>query len=369
MKIDEIEVFHVKMPLVRPYRVSFGKEAVVESILVRMSSGGQNGWGESCPLGEPVYSGEYAGGVFAVITKFLAPLLLGQDVRSGAQLQGLLGRFRGNRFAKAGLDHAWWDLHARMAGVPLWQAIGGQHGTVDVGAAFGIQDSIDELLRLIGGAVEAGFKRVKLKCAPGWDVDMLAAVRKAFPDATIHVDCNSVYTLADLDTLKKFDAFDLAMIEQPLDHDDLIDHATLQQKIATPICLDESVVSLDTARKAIQIGSCRWVNIKPPRVGGLTEAVAIHDLCRDAGIGCWVGGMLESALGEYLCLALATLDNIKYPSDISASDRFYCPDLSEPPVVLSAPSQVTALDAPGLGSNPNPDRLAAQTVSKARLSN
>ena len=367
MKIDAIDVFHVKMPLVRPFRVSFGKLSTIESVLVKIRSGGELGWGEAAALPAPRYSGEYAGGVFAVITRFLAPLLLGQDVASGADLQQRLGQFRGNRMAKAGLDHAWWDLHARMTGQPLWKALGGRSGTVDVGADFGIQDSIDELLALVGGALEAGFKRIKLKCAPGWDVDMVAAVRKAFPDAMVHVDCNSAYTLADLDMFKKLDAFDLAMIEQPLTYDDLIDHATLQRQIATPICLDESMISPATARQAIQIGACRWVNIKPPRVGGLTNAVAIHDLCRDGGIPCWVGGMLESALGAYQCLALATLENIKYPSDIFPSDRFYSPDLCEPAVELSGPSQVAALDAPGCGAEPNPARLQAQTIQKACL--
>jgi O-succinylbenzoate synthase len=219
----------------------------------------------------------------------------------------------------------------------------------------------------VGGAVSAGFKRVKLKYRPGWELDMISAVRGAFPDLTVHVDCNSAYTLADAEMLEKLDAYDLAMIEQPLAHDDLIDHAELQRRIETPICLDESITSADKARKAIAIGACRWVNIKPGRVGGITNAVAIHDLCRDAGVPCWIGGMLESAVGASHCLALATLPNVKYPSDVFPSDRFYTTDLAEPAMALSGLSMMTPRDVPGVGAEPNAERLRELTVEQATL--
>ncbi len=367
MKIDAIDVFHVEMPLVRPFRTAFGEETVVESVLVRMRCGAASGWGEASPLAAPAYSGEYAGGAFGVIIRFLAPLLLGQDIPSGAELQRRLAAFKANPFAKAALDHAWWDLDARIRRQPLWKTIGGRRDTVDVGADFGILAGIDELIRMVQAALEAGFKRIKLKYGPGWELEMVAAVRQAFPDATIHIDCNSAYTLDHLDMFKKLDEYDLAMIEQPLGHDDLIDHAALQRRIRTPICLDESITSPPKARKAIEIGACRWINVKPGRVGGLTHAVAIHDLCRDAQVPCWVGGMLESAVGGYHCLALATLENFKYPSDIFPSERFYEPDLAEPPILLSGPSQVTALPGAGCGAEPVQERLESQTIQKASL--
>ena len=367
MKIDAVDIHRVDMPLVRPFRTAFGDDTSIESVLVRMRSGDAVGWGEAAPGAAPAYCGESAAGVVLTIARFLAPRLLGEGVTTGADLQERLRPIKGNRFAKAALDHAWWDLHARQAGRPLWQVLGGRGDTVDVGADFGVMDSIDELLETIAGAVEAGFKRVKLKYRPGWDLPMIEAVRGAFPDLTVHVDCNSAYTLDDLPMLRRLDEFGLSMIEQPLAHDDLLDHAALQREIRTPICLDESIVSPAKARQAIEIGACRWVNIKPGRVGGLTEAVAVHDLCRDAGVPCWVGGMLESAVGANHCLALATLDNVKYPSDVFPSDRFYCPDLSDPPVVLSGPSRATALPAPGCGAAPDPSRLAAQALDCVRL--
>ena len=367
MKIDAIDVFHVKMPLVYPFRTAYGDDTAIESVLLRMSSGNLHGWGEATPFGSPAYSGEYAGGVFLVIVKFLAPRLLDRDITSGRQLQQRLSLVKGNQFAKAALDLAWWDLHARSRCEPLWKTLGGRRGSVNVGADFGIMESIDDLLEVMSGAVAAGFKRVKLKYRLGWDLDMVAAVREAFGDITIHIDCNSAYTLDDIDMFGKLDGYNLAMIEQPLAHDDLIDHAALQCRIKTPICLDESITSTHKARKAIRIKACRWINVKPGRVGGLTNAIAIHDICREAKVPCWVGSMLESAVGAHHCLALATLGNFIYPADIFPSERFYQPDLADPPIVLSGPSQVTATDAPGCDAAPAPDRLESQTLDSASL--
>jgi len=257
---------------------------------------------------------------------------------------------------------------ARMQAKPLWTLLGGQSRTVDVGADFGIMESVDDLLRTIEGAVHDGFKRIKLKYRPGWDLDMIAAVRRRFPDPVIHIDCNSAYTLADLDMFKRLDQFRLAMIEQPLMHDDLLDHAKLQAQLKTPLCLDESITSGDKARQAIEIKACGWINIKPGRVGGLTNAVTIHNLCREAGIPCWVGGMLESAVGASHCLTLATLPNFKYPADVFPSERFFVPDLAEPQMSLSAPSRMVVSGAPGCGAEPNAARLAKQTLEHAVVS-
>ena len=256
-----------------------------------------------------------------------------QDIQSGRELQERLSGIKGNYFAKAAFDLAWWDLHAKKLGKPLWKIIGGTDPTVEAGADFGIMESINVLIETIARAVRQGYKRVKLKCCPGWDLEMIDAVRKEFPETTFHIDCNSAYTLDDLDMFKRIDRYGLAMIEQPLGYDDLIDHAALQAHIDTPICLDESITSPDKTRKALSIKACRWINIKPGRVGGITPALVIHDICREAGIPCWIGGMLESAVGASHCLALATLPNIRYPSDIFPSDRFFRKDLSIPHMV------------------------------------
>ena len=262
---------------------------------------------------------------------------------------------------------AWWDLYARGLDRPLWKILGGKNPTVDVGADFGVMESVDRLLDAIDTANEQGYKRVKLKFRPGWDLPMIEAVRKSFPKTIFHVDCNSAYTLDDLEMLKRLDAYDLAMIEQPLAHDDLADHAALQAQINTPICLDESITSPAKARKAIQLGACRWVNIKPGRVGGITNAVAIHNLCQQAAVPCWIGGMLESAVGASHCLALATLPNIRYPSDIFPTDRFYHEDLGEPPMRHSAPGQFCASMKPGAGAEPSPHALKRMTLENAVL--
>jgi O-succinylbenzoate synthase len=367
MHIDRIDLFRVAMPLLYPWKTAYGEDAVIESVLVKMHSGERAGWGEASPLAAPTYSPEWAGGVFATVRHWLAPRLVGQDIVSAAQLQQLLAPVKGNHFAKAALDLAWWDLHAQALGLPLYQAVGGSNPTVTVGADFGIMDSIDVLLENIAQAMAAGFARVKLKFRPGWDLPMLRAVRAAFPDTTFHIDCNSGYRLEDAPLFRAVDEFKLAMIEQPLSHDDLLDHAQLQKQIRTPICLDESITSPDKARKALAVGACGYVNVKPGRVGGLTNAMAIVQLCRQGGVPCWVGGMLESAVGAAHCIALATLPGFSYPADIFPSRRFYREDLAEPEIVLSGPTQVKAADRPGIGTAPNPGRLERMTIKHAEL--
>ena len=279
----------------------------------------------------------------------------------------MLSCFKRNYFANGAIDMAWWDLYAKTRGEPLWQVLGGRRDVIDVGADFGVMEAIDDLLAKIDEAVKAGYKRTKLKYAPGWDLDMVAAVRKAFPDQVFHIDCNSGYTLDDLAMFKKLDRYNLAMIEQPLTHDDLIDHATLAKQIETPICLDESITSPAKARKAIEIGACLWINIKPVRVGGLTPALKIHDLCEQAGIPCWAGGMVESGLGALHCAAMATLPNIKYPSDVFPGSRFFKKDLVTPGLTLTGPSQMTLPTVPGVGAEPDPEQLERLVVDRATL--
>jgi len=367
MRIDSIAIYRVAMPLVYPFRTAFGDTAVIESVLVKMRSGDEVGWGETAPWGSPTYSPEWAAGVYIVLRDWLAPQLCGQDIETGERLQARLAPFKGNPFAKAALDLAWWDLQAKLKGKPLWKLIGGISDIAEVGADFGAMETIEALLKTIEGAVESGFKRVKLKFRPGWDLDMVKAVRHAFPTAVFHVDCNSGYRLSDHRIFEALDAYHLAMIEQPLAHDDLLDHAKLQRKIKTPICLDESITSPEKARKAIEMGACRWINVKLGRTGGISPALEIVRLAEMAEIPCWVGGMLESAVGAAHCQALATLPNMKYPSDVFPSSRFYKKDLAEPELVLSGPSQIKAFPGPGIGCAPEPGRLTAQTIESCRM--
>jgi O-succinylbenzoate synthase len=365
MKIDRIELFHVAMPLIYPWRTAYGEDADVHSVLCRMSSGSVDGWGESTPFAAPCYSPEWGGGIFATARDWLAPAILGKDIQSGRQLQECLSIYKGNPFAKAALDNAWWSLKANDVSTPLHQLLGATRDKVTVGADFGIMDSIDDLLGSVSGAIAERFPRIKLKFRPGWDIDMLTAVRKIAPDHPIHIDCNSGYQLTDIDLFRRVDEFHLEMIEQPLQHDDVLDHAQLQSKIQTAVCLDETIVSTHRTRQALELGSCRYINVKPGRVGGLTNAVAIHDMCKEANVPCWVGGMLESAVGSAQCTALAMLDNFTYPADIFPAERFYAEDLSDPPLELTDIDGVPAIAAFAEMPEPVPERLEARTLQRS----
>lgn len=370
MHISALEFFHVAMPLKSCWRTAHGEETAVESILTRIEAEGQSAWAESCPGAMPCYSPEWAGGALACLERWLAPAIVGQRIESGEELQARLAHFAGNHFAKAAIDNAWWVLEAQLRGLPLHKLLGAARDTVEVGADIGIADEIGELLEQIGAAVEAGFPRIKLKIRPGWDADVLRLVRQAFPAARIHVDCNAAYRFDDLAMFCRLDDFQLEMIEQPLAAGDLIDHARLQSQIRTPICLDESITSAETCRVALDLGACRVVNIKPGRVGGLTEAVAIHNVCREAGVAAWVGGMLESAIGGRIALALATLDGFTYPADLFPSCRFYAEDLGTPPLELTdsdPPPRIRALDTPGIGAEPQPELLERFCVERVRV--
>lgn len=367
MRIEAIEIYRVAMPLVYPFRTAFSDESAIESVLVCLRSGGLAGWGETSPWRAPFYSGEWAHGAFVAVRDWLGPLMVGREIESGAALQQALAPVKANPFAKASLDLAWWDLYAQVEGRPLWQVLGGRGPTVKVGADLGVMETVDRLLDEIATAQAAGFERVKLKYRPGWELNMVQRVRAVFPELVIHVDCNSAYTLADRAMFQALDAYGLAMIEQPLTHDDLLDHAALQRDLRTPLCLDESITSPAKARQAIDLKACGWVNIKLGRVGGITNALIIHDLCQAAELPCWVGGMLESAVGQAHNLAFATKPNIRYPADIFPTSRFYADDLGEPDITLSGPSQMTASARPGIGHTPRADQLRRLTVESAIL--
>lgn len=363
MRIDEIRVYHVAMPLIAPWKTSFSVMTAIDSVLVRLSGGGEVGWGEAAPYAAPQFCPEWAAGCFQLIRDVFAPQLLGQDVTSGADLRARLSPFKGNHFAKGAVDTAWWDLAARIEGRPLWRAIGGEDPTVAVGADIPVQRDWQTLVRDVGAALDAGFARTKLKFRPDSGVGMVAAVREAYPDAVLHIDCNAGFTLDDLGLFRELDRLELAMIEQPLAADDLVDHARLQGALDTPICLDESITSTDRVRKALEMDAARWINIKHGRVGGLTTAIEIRDLCAARQVPCWVGGMLESNVGQGASVALATLPGMAYAADIFPEGRLYTRDMAEPPLRLDGPGTVTAPERAGHGFAPDPDRLQACLVA------
>ena len=367
MRIDRLEIIYARQPLLQPWRTAYGTDAAVDSVLVHVFSGDHGAWAETAPLRAPTYAPEYALGVYSLLTEIMAPLVLGQEFDTAEALLETLRPFKGNPFAKAGLEIAWWSLQAQIEARPLHELLGGKQRNVEAGADFGIQDSIDALLAKIQGALDQGFKRIKLKYGPGWEMEMLRAVHSTFPQATFHIDCNAAYTLDEAPMFREIDRLGLAMIEQPLQHDDLLAHAELQRQLETPICLDESIRSLRDLEWAIRLESCRVLNIKPGRVGGLTTAVALHDRAAEAGIPCWVGSMLESGIGMGVLIELATLPNFGYPGDLFPSERFYAQDLTEPPLRLNKDCTFAPSTVPGTPCQPVPARVEAVTRLKAVL--
>lgn len=367
MKIERLDIYWARLPLAFVWKTSYADQRHSDTILVRLEGGGQHAWGESCPVLIPSYSAEHTLATFHTVREHMAPRIIGQEIETSRDLLDRLAFIKGNEFARAALDIAWWVLDAKRRGVPLHAALGGTADHVRVGADFGVQDSFDILLGKIQGAIDAGFPRIKLKFRPGWGLEMVEAVRSTFPRFTFHVDCNAAYTLADVDLFRALDRHGLAMIEQPLEDDgmSLVNHADLQRQLETPVCLDESAQSLAHVRAAIRLGSCRVVNIKMGRVGGLTASREIQALCAEHGIPCWVGGMLESAVGGAICAELATLPNFTYPGDIFPSSYFYNDDLGKPEIVLSGPGEVAVSQVPGIAQEPDPSLLEQWTVEHA----
>jgi o-succinylbenzoate synthase len=366
MVIERIDVHWVRVPLAFVWKTSYGDQHHTDTILVRMEGGGHHAWGESCPPYVPNYSAEHTLAAYHTVREHMAGRLVGQDIRTASALLDRLDFVKGNQFARAALEIAWWVLEARRRGVPLHVALGGKADAVAVGADFGVQDSLDVLMGKIQAAIDAGFPRIKLKYRPGWDLDMVSAVRSTFPDFTFHIDCNAAYTPADTEMFRKLDRYRLAMIEQPLADDgmSLINHAALAAELDTPICLDESALSLAHVQAAIRLRACRVVNIKMARVGGLEASRRIQALCAQHGIPCWVGGMLETAVGGAICAELATLSNFTYAGDIFPSSYFYDEDLGKPEIVLSGRGEVATSRVPGIAQEPDPDLLAQWTVAQ-----
>lgn len=347
--LSSIEVRLIRLTLVRPFETSFGRLDARLIPLVRMEAEGVEGWGEIVADDLPLFSADTIVGARHVIAQAFAPALLGRTLSSVEDVTAALRRFKGHQMAKAGLELAFMDLAARSRGVSISQAIGGTRRRVPVGVSLGIEKDGPALVEQVLAHVAQGYQRIKLKIKPGWDVDVVRTVREVYPSGLLSVDANTAYTLEDAEHLRALDAFGLLMIEQPLQHDDLLDHAVLQRAMRTDICLDESIVHTRAARHALELGSCRLINIKIGRVGGYTEALGIHDVCQAHGAPVWCGGMLECGIGRAHNLALASLPNFTLPGDISASKRYWARDVVTPPFEVAADGTVGVPAGPGLG--------------------
>jgi O-succinylbenzoate synthase len=367
LRLDALELRLVRLSLLEPFEVSFGRVKSRLLFLLRLEAGGHSGWGECVALETPVFSYETVGTARHVIRDHLAPAILGQEIKDLADLTARFGAFRGHPMAKAGIELAFVDLVARLRGEPIARVIGGVRHEVEVGVSLGIQPTVDALDERVGHFLGLGYRRIKLKIKPGADVPVVGEIRRRHPQILLSVDANAAYTLADTSLLRQLDAYDLLMIEQPLAHDDLLDHASLQKTLATAICLDESITSHDRARQALDTGACRIVNMKIGRVGGYSEALRIHDLCVERGVPLWCGGMLESGIGRAHNVALASLPGFTLPGDISGSRRYFERDVIVPPVEVTADGTVAVPTSPGLGFDIDVAFLESRTESAERL--
>ena len=364
--IDQIEVYRVSVPLAEPWVTACGSETSVETIYLKICAGEYFGWGESCPMQYPHYSPEWSGGAFRLITEVLAPNLLGKPVGSGEDIQRLMDAVKGNPFAKAALDNAWWDLEARASGQPLWRFLGGDGEAVAAGASFGRVADVGELLRRVGKAIGAGARRIKLKFAGASDLPAVEAVRRTYPGVDTHIDCNGSLDPGQADVFATLDGFALKMVEDPLKGRDFAASADLRRRISTPICLDESIGSFEEAKRAVDLGACDWINLKPGRVGGVTEALRIYRLCRQSETGCWIGGMLESPLGVALLAAMASLPGIAYPGDFNVRNGHSgeCA-LCFPRQKYRTPYELMLSRRPGVGVEPDIGKLKAASLERA----
>lgn len=348
MRIERIELFHLKIDLLRPFETSSSRKTYREHVLVKAYADGLVGWGESPSPSDPYYCPETTETCWHLLKDFLAPSVLRQEWQGIEELVARYARVKGNHFARSGLEMACWDLLARAQGKPLHALLGGTRTEIHSGVSLGIEADLERLLGLVEQYVGEGYRRVKLKIAPGRDVRTIARVREHYPELPLMADANSAYRLEDLPTLKELDRFGLMMIEQPLAHDDIVDHARLQRELRTPICLDESILSAEDARKALELGSARIINIKVSRLGGLLEARRVHDLCYRLGVPVWCGGMHEYGVGRAANVALSSLPGFVLPGDVSGSDKYYARDIVEPPILARA-GTIPVPTGPGLG--------------------
>ena len=367
MKIEAITLHHLRMPLVSPFETSFGRETDRECVLIEILSEGLTGFGECVATRDPGYNYETTGTAIHILKDFIAPLLLGRDIKDAADFQVRVQGIRGHHLAKAGVEMALWDLLGKRTGKSLRELFGGTHEKVDVGVSIGIQESAEALKRIVADYLDQGYRRVKIKIKPGRDIGEASAVRNAYPELRLQVDANSAYSLESAEALKPLDDLNLLLIEQPLFEDDIWDHRKLQEKFKTPICLDESVVSPRHARYALEMKACQIINIKAGRVGGLSQAIMIHDFCWTQNIPVWCGGMLETGVGRASNLALASLPGFVLPGDISASDRYYKNDITNELFMLNPDSTISVPDSPGLGVTINISSLTKHALSSIKI--
>ena len=366
MVIDGIVVREISMPLVRPFETSFGRTTDRRIILVEVQSEGLSGWGE-CTAGEhPRFSEESTASAWSVLNEELVPLLMQSEISNGGACPKIFSGVRGNRMAKAALENAIWDLDSQRKNIPLADLLGGTRTVIPCGVSLGIQSSIPALMDEIATAVGAGYQRIKLKCKLGWDIEVFEAVRKRWPNILLSCDANAAYRLRDAEHLQEFDAFNLMMIEQPLWYDDFYFHSMLQRQLETPICLDESIRNRRDALAAIEMESCRIINIKLGRVGGFSEAIRIHNVAVERNIPVWCGGMLETGIGRAHNIALSSLPNFSFPGDVSASKRYWAEDVIEPEVTVSALGEIAVPETSGRGFEVRTDRIEGCTVRVER---
>ena len=368
MRIDRLELRLLRLPLVHFFETSFGRVHDRAFLLVTVDGEGEVGYGECVAEQQPYYSSETTATAWHLIEDFIAPAVLGVEFAHPREVYPALRRIRGHHMAKAAVEMAAWDLFARQQDAPLAKVLGGVRTEIASGVSIGIQDSLDQLADKVATELAAGYRRIKIKIKPGWDVDAVDTVRSRFGPVPLMVDANAAYTLADAAHLAALDRFDLMMIEQPLDYDDVADHAKLQRQIGTPICLDESIHTVKIAEEAIHAGACRIINIKPGRVGGHGQSIRLHDLCASHGIAVWHGGMLESGIGRAHNIHLSSLPNFSLPGDVAASKRYYAPDLIEPPIEVRADGTIPVPTGPGLGVTIVGDRVARATERAVTLS-
>ncbi len=369
MKIERVDLYHISQMLVSPFVTSFGPQQQRDCLIAAVHAEGLTGWGECVATNDPGYSYETVGTAWHILSDFLIPALVGRQIAGPEALGPALSFVRGHPLAKAMLDQALWDLAAQRDGLSLAAKLAepypeGPRSRVKVGVSIGIQPSIARTLEVIGDYLALGYGRVKLKIKPGYDVVLGRAARAEYPDLPIMLDANSAYRLEDAPIFIEMNDLDLLMLEQPLGYEDIYDHSRLRPLIETPLCLDESIHSADHARYALAIGACDIINVKPSRVAGWTEARRIHDLGREAAMPLWVGGMLETGIGRAAQLALAALPGFTLPGDISATDRYYARDITEPFILNREDSTITVPTGPGLGVHVDPDQLAAVTLRR-----
>jgi O-succinylbenzoate synthase len=366
--VEAVKLWLIRLPLVHFFETSFGRTYERLMVLVEVESGGVTGWGEVTCGENPFYNEEWTESAWLILKHYAAPRVLGRALGSAAEVAPLTAHIRGHRMACAGLETAVWDLQARLNNRPLWKEIGGgARQEIPCGVSIGIQETTADLLKKIEWELAAGYQRIKMKIKPGRDVEEIRAVRKEYPGIKLMADANSAYTLADIEHLRKLDEFELMMIEQPLAHDEIMDHAELQAKLATPVCLDECIRSAHHAEQAIRLGACRIINIKLGRVGGFAEAKRVHDVCLKAGVPVWCGGMLEAGIGRAHNIALATLENFTLPGDVSASKRYWNQDIIRPWVEATPRGTIAAPAGPGFGFELDREFLSSVTVREERL--